>query len=287
MYFVADAPSFTDNLTAWATLGLFLATALTLVAVSTIAVQGTRRDERNRAADKKEADDRFEKERVDAAQRLNEQRELDAAQRTQDREEADRRLLEEREAADKRLLKEREIGERRVIEERAFATAERLHERQAERAAVLLGYVALFRSRLILIEANDAFVPGRPAWTKLAEVTEALVSGAHVDAPLLGDAEVEKRYRTLVHLFLSVRANGSVVTPGKTVGDLRNYAKFVKLSLIALVNGAELPQNDGQECPILKRIPGDGALWNPTHITQARLDEDTLDPLDPQFRPLP
>ncbi|MEY9860557.1 hypothetical protein ABH935_006194 [Catenulispora sp. GAS73] len=215
-------------------------------------------------SDKQEADERFERERV----------------------EAERRLTEERAAANERLLEEREIAERRVVEEREFATAERLHERQAGRAAVLLGYVALLRRNLPLIEERNAREAPSPTWVTLEEVARELVSGAHVDAPMLGNAEVEERYRTLVHLFLSVRQKDCEVTPGKTVGDLRNYAKFVKLSLIALVEGTELPKNEGQKHPHLASS-GDRAQWHPSHIPPDFDDEATLDPHDPQFRPLP
>lgn len=264
MKLIADAPSFTDSLTAWSTLGLAALTFVTVVTAIAIAARGNKRDDRLRQADKQAADERF----------------------TMARDEAEARLIDEREAAEKRLLEERAIAEQRVQDERTFATAERIHERQAQRAAVLLEYVASLRQNLAIFEHKSQHVLPNQVSKSLAELLDMLTAGTHIDAPLLGNAEVEERYRTLVHLVLSITAPDFKVTPERTVNNLRNYAKFVKLSLIALVDGTELPKNEGHAHPYLG-ITMDNSLWYPSHMTPEYMEESNLDPNDPHFKPLP
>ena len=69
----------------------------------------------------------------------------------------------------------------------------------------------------------------------------------------------------------------------RTAGDLRNYAKFVRLSLRALVDGEPLPVAGHNPYPQLTRGP-DGVQWHPSAVPNLWQDESDLDPMDPQFR---
>lgn len=283
MYVLADAAA---DKTATGTIWLAIATgALVLVTIGVTFWQNYR-DSRLRKQDKELADKQAADERVRTDARLAEQRALDDQRRVEDRQAADLRLVDERDAGAKQLQEEREIAERRITEERVFAASERVRERQSQRAASLMERVAKLRTDLHLVRNMKSLTESAGERVERDYLRNFLVYGAHVDAPLLGNVEVEKRYRNLVHLVLTLTDDQTEVTDGN-VRDLRNYAKFVKLSLIALVDGTEIPKNKGPEVPFVQRAYGDGATWHPTSIPANWDDESSLDPNDPHFRQLP
>lgn len=282
MYVLADAAA---DKTATGTIWLAIATgALVLVTIGVTICQNYR-DNRLRKQDKEAADKQAADGRARTDAQLAEQRALDEQRRAEDRQAAELRLTDEREAAAKRLQEEREIAERRIAEERAFAAGERVRERQAQRAASLLARVAQLRAGLPLVRSPKQYAGANLLKAEVESLLKTLVEGAHIDAPLLGNTEVEKRYRNLVHLVISLANNPD--TSDGNLRDLRNYAKFVKLSLIALVDGTEIPRTDGPEVPFVQRAYNDGSTWHPTHIPANWDDESSLDPFDPHFKPLP
>jgi hypothetical protein len=206
--------------------------------------------------------------------------------RQEERKNANEQLENERKQADQRLKDERLIAEDRIRDEREFAARERVRDRQAVRAGVLLGRVANLRLNLRLLWSFQGPTP--ESFAKWDAALDALLAnlkeGAHVDAPLLGHKVVAERYTNLVRLML---AQGSVEAPAENISDLRNYAKFVKLSLIALVDGADIPSLESESVPRVHRIPGDGELWHPNPIPPGWDSEDYLDPDDPRYQDLP
>jgi hypothetical protein len=98
----------------------------------------------------------------------------------------------------------------------------------------------------------------------------------------------EENLALKANLVRLVLALGNVVTPTQqNVGDLRNYAKLVKLSLIALVDGTKVPSQESESMPRINRMPGDGVLWHPNPVPPGWDIEEGLDPDDPQYRDLP
>ena len=251
-----DPPKWTEVDGFWVALITAAATVATVIAAVCIAVHG------NTVADR----------------RLKEERAL-----------ADRRLVDQAADARQQLEEERAIAERRILEERAFATAERLHERQTAAAAVLLEYIGDLAPHLWQIpntatamRAMPATLNGHPL--ESAAPVDNLVRGAKVQALLLGNPELAARYRRLVHLVLTAANHTDRQFEQRTIGDLRNYSKFVRLSLQALVDGRPLPDPGADAYPHLKRTL-DKALWHPTNVPVGWDEEADLDPHDVQFRP--
>lgn len=281
MYVLADAAA---NETATGTIWLAIATGSLVLVTIGVTIWQNYRDSRLRKQDKAAADKQAADERARTDARLAEERARDEQLRTEDRQAAEYRLADEREAAARRLQEEREIAERRIADERAFAASERVRERQAQRAGTLLACVAQLREDLPIVRHSKELSPATLA--KRTRLVSTLIRGAHVDAPLLGNAEVERRYRNLVHLINSLTDDVNEPTNGNLL-DLRNYAKFVKLSLIALVDGTEIPHTDEPQVPFVQRAYNDGSTWHPTHTSANWDDESALDPLDPHFNSLP
>ncbi|MEY9859746.1 hypothetical protein ABH935_005379 [Catenulispora sp. GAS73] len=202
---------------------------------------------------------------------------------------ADRRLVDQAADARHQLEEERSIAERRIIEERAFATAERLHERQTAAAAVLLEYLGDLAPLLWQIPNTATAMGAMPATLNLRPLesidpVKNLVRGAKVQALLLGNQELAARYRRLVHLVLTAAHNTDRQFAQRTIGDLRNYSKFVRLSLQALVDGRPLPDPGVDTYPNLRRSL-DKTLWHPINVPLGWDEEAELDPHDVQFRP--
>ncbi|WP_143448912.1 hypothetical protein [Kineosporia sp. A_224] len=112
----------------------------------------------------------------------------------------------------------------------------------------------------------------------------ALQKSARVDAIMIARPEIAARYRTLAHLVLTAYEMELVQddVQVRIAGDLRNYAKYVRLSLHALIDGSEIPPD---EIPPRLERSRDGGHWHPTNVPPNWAAEADLDPTDPQYRP--
>jgi len=274
---LADDPKWTDQWTAYGTVGLAVVTVLGLG----LSLWGERRA--RKIGDK----------------RLREEQE---------------RAQEDREAAEQRLREEREESDRRIREERAAADHRQLRERQIKNATELLHRIADLHPYLPVLPLLRGHRSSRdPFADRLAECRDAVLSlqrGAETEVHALHNRQAAELYRTYVQLVLAVREGSwaqqldQLKHPelgqaqeklcARIEGDLRRFALYVRLWLEVLIEGDEIPQDvlgplasvGSPSIPVLGNPPEYGAFWNPQSIPPRWYDYLQLDPGDPQFRPL-
>lgn len=281
-----SGPAWTDVLTAVGTVVAgFAAAAGLLIAI------------RSANYERKHAEARLVRQTKEADERLT--RELNAAQEQfqQERAAADERFQQERAAADKRSQLELEVE-----------TDRRTKQRRVEAAASLLRHVAGVMVRVdTLWGARHLSSPfyghgyivltdrGETEAALCLRAVEALRHGAYTDARLIGDKPLADRYRTFLKLVLTV-THGELDDlmernqgwKDRTTGDLRNYGKFVMISLQRFIDGETLPQpGQSDPFPLLTRNVNGNEQWEPSDDTDLRewSDESDLDPADPRFKP--
>lgn len=270
----ADAPKLTDELTAWGTVGLAAVTVVALIVTIVLA----RRD------------------RNDARERLEaEQRRAEA-----DRADSDRRLREEREAADQRLRDERALADLRQVRERQIANASAL----IQRISTLVPHIE--------VAAHPPMIDPRQKTSAQAECDLAIRSlqeGARTEALALSNPAATKLYMTLTHLVVSARsgkwveqlterAGGHLVPEQRTAArdrvarDLRNFARYVRLWIAALIDGAEIPEDvlgpfESAGSPLVPILGAESHSpgWAPQSFPPRWNEDQQVDPDDPQFRP--
>lgn len=236
---------------AWTAIGTVALAAATFVALA-YTIFTTRRDRRQAASD-----------RLDAAQRLSD---------------------------------ERDAGDRRLRQERDYAESLRRRERQADNAQVLIQRVAGLQPFL-------ATVPG--TWLRRDQLlgpgvryrgdeecraaVDTLRHGAWAETAMLGRgdaaAEAAARYRSLVRLVEDL-AHRHLTGPGgdRDVRALRNYARWVRISLVMLAEDGTVPPIAGgsPEVP-LPGLAEDMPAWLPHPVPSGWTDEPD-DDLKPRAR---
>lgn len=258
---VDSSPRWTDVWTAWGTVAL--AGATLLLATVTVGVYFADRVRSNKIL-------RSDRRRAEA-----------------DRRTAMRRLQDERTQAAERLHEEREIAERRLSAEREWAATQRRRERQIEAAGELLEYMADLPGWLVWIPGaslpHGAF-PGGEYSMAAVETMRGLQRGAWTAAMKLDHPEGAERYRNLVHLVLTVAKHAPSDHRDRDVHDLRNYTRWVRITLRELINTGDVPHIDDHErIPKLDRkndIP-----WFPSNPVPPGWHEDIeTDDADVRFR---
>jgi hypothetical protein len=259
----ASGPSLADWLTAGGTVLLALITAITLIATVRITKADRRHDTKIRAEDRAEAKKvldgehaRAEHDRADAAQRLDEEREL-ARQRLQD--------------------------------ERDHAEKTRRRERQADNAYMLIQRIAAVLPYLDNVPGTwirrDRQAGGRaPGVRYLGEeecraAVDTLRQGAWAETIMLGRDhaadEAAARYRCLAKLIESLARSQQAAKPERErdVRTVRNYARWVRISLGMLAEDGSVPQIHGgsAQSPLLGLA--DMPAWLPDPLPPGWLDE--------------
>lgn len=237
----------------WTAIGTVALAAATFVALA-YTIHTTRTDRRQAAAD-----------RLDAAQRLRD---------------------------------EREAGERRLREERDHAEAQRRRERQADSAQALLQRVAVLQPYVETIPGTwlrRSRLPGLVVRQEQDEECRAAIDtlrhGAWAETAMLGRgdaaAEAATRYRSLVKLVEDLarsRLDGAVTD--RDVRALRNYARWVRISLAVLAEDGTVPPIAGgsPEVP-LPGLAEHMPPWLPHPVPPGWTDEPDDDPAPRPIRP--
>ncbi|MBI4943974.1 MAG: hypothetical protein HY830_24805 [Actinobacteria bacterium] len=203
----------------------------------------------------------------------------------------------DRKAADARLRAERADGERRLVEEREFLLHSAKREREIGYSGAMLDRIDDLQRCLDTLpcagpslssrKSAASMAPTNRYHAKLESSQAAVISlqkSARVDAVMLGRPEITARYRTLAHLVLTAYEMELVPDDVKSriAGDLRNFSKYVRLSLQALIDDTEIPP---EEIPPRLDRSRDGGHWHPTNVPPNWAAEADLDPTDPQYRP--
>jgi hypothetical protein len=242
---IADGPNLTDWLTAGGTVLLALITAVTLI----VTVRITRADRRH--------DDKI---------------------RAEDRAESTRRLQQEREASDQRLREEREHAEQK-----------RRRERQADTAYVLVQRIAALQPYLGTVPGTMSralFSGFGPTVRQLHDdecraAIDTLRHGTWAEASVLGPgdaaAAAADRYRYLVKLVDDL-ANNEPTEAERAVRTLRNYATWVRISLIMLAEDGAVPPIYGESAKFpLLRPAQHMPVWLPNPLPLRWVDEADAD----------
>jgi len=208
---------------------------------------------------------------------------------------ADRRqAAADRRDAAQRLRDEREAGERRLRAERDHAEALRRRERQADSAQALLQRVAALQPYLEVIPGtwlrrNPPLGPvvRHQHDEECRAAIDTLRHGAWAETAMLGRgdaaAEAATRYRSLVKLVEDL-ARRHLEGPGgdRDVRALRNYARWVRISLAALAeDGAVPPIAGGSAAVPLPGLADHMPAWLPHPLPPGWTDDpdDDLEPL--------
>jgi hypothetical protein len=192
----------------------------------------------------------------------------------------------ERSAANERLLLERQQADDRLRDEREHADRARFLERQSFAVAALLDRIAeiqIAANELVGVDAGYPIKSGRQGHAQ--DVLASLQRAAHTEALMLGDEDAASRVHVLVRLALSAaRYDGGASEERKRwVGDLRNYAIYVRLTLKGLLDGQPIGDPGTPQYPNLLRTH-DQSLWVPTNTPANWSDAVQTDPEHPQFR---
>lgn len=133
-------------------------------------------------------------------------------------------------------------------------------------------------------EDNPGFV--RQEAARLLEAREAarsIVEGGHSEVWGLGDARAVKQYRNLANLVESL--TNSFGRQDREVQDLRRYALWVRVSLENLTETGKSLDPGIPPYPDPTRKLENGMLWQPSNPPQAWQDAIQREPGDPAYIP--
>lgn len=157
--------------------------------------------------------------------------------------------------AEKRLEDERAAGEQRIRDERAHADEVRRRDRQIANAAGLVARVAELQAFMTGVPGSSlrAERPSMSAHSRnmadeeTLHAVSSLRHGAWTEAAMLGTSAAAEaaaeRYRTLVRLV--DEAARTHPFPDRDLVTLRNYARWVLISLRTLAENETVPPNPG------------------------------------------
>lgn len=263
----AAGPSLADWLTAGGTVLLALITAVTLIVTVRITRADRRHDDKIRAEDRAQAATVLGEERARA-----ERDRADAAQRLQD---------------------ERELAAQRLRDERDHAEKTRRHERRSDNADALIQRIATLQPYLAVVPGvwirRDRGPGGHEQGVRylrddgcLAAV-DTLLHGVWAETTMLGRDDVgavaAARYRYLVKLVEDL-ARHRPEKPKRDVRTLRNYARWVRISLRELAEDGAVPPIYGgsPEFPLLG-LAEEMPPWLPHPLPPGWTDELDHDPV--------
>ncbi|WP_159048597.1 hypothetical protein [Streptomyces sp. NRRL F-4489] len=145
-----------------------------------------------------------------------------------------------------------------------LARAERERERSAEAARRLLERLADLYDWLPSLPdvATDQPALSPRARRNCITALQSIRRGMHTDLFLISGMPVRDRYRTLVKLAYDAGWRGlGHAHRERHIRDVRNYLRYVQLTLEAVVDGTQLPEYASP--PVLER-PGSEAWLPPT-----------------------
>ncbi len=148
-----------------------------------------------------------------------------------------------------------------------LARAEREHERASVAASQLLERLATFYAWLPSLPDVSEETPRLSAHARdqCHAAMESLRRGMLTELFSVGQTEVRARYRALVKLAYDAGWRGvGCEYPERLVRDVRNYLRYVQLSLEAVIDGASLPEH--VDPPVLDRPEGD--IWVPPQVPE-------------------
>lgn len=148
-----------------------------------------------------------------------------------------------------------------------LARAEREHERASVAASRLLERLAAFYAWLPSLPDVAEGTPRLSAHARdqCRAAMEELRRGMMTELFSIGQTEVRARYRALVKLTHDAGRRGvGRENPERLVRDVRDYLRYVQLSLEAVIDGTPLPEH--VDPPVLDRAEGD--VWIPPHVPE-------------------
>jgi len=146
-----------------------------------------------------------------------------------------------------------------------LARVERERERASVAASQLLERLATFYAWLPSLPDVSEETPRLSvhARDQCRAAMETVRRGMLTELFSIGQTEVRARYRTLVRLAHDAGWRGvGREHPERLVRDIRNYLRYVQLSLEAVIDGVPLPEH--VDPPVLDRAEGD--IWLPPHV---------------------
>jgi hypothetical protein len=241
-----------DALTAIGTLALAVVTLLTLA----YAIWTTRRERRQAASDREDAEKRLEAERMAGDQRLRSQQDHEAKMRRRDRQ---------------------------------IANVAALVARVADIRAHLSDVPGIY-SRAGFASIGTSITAHHPSDPETLAAISSLEHGAWAEAAMLGTSEAAEkaagRYRTLARLVDEAASEFSSAYD-RDLKSLRNYARWVLLSLRMLAEDETVPPFSEGAPPYPMLGLGDGMpVWRPDPIP-VRWDAPEVDvpvPVSSGFR---
>lgn len=208
-----------------------------------------------------------------------------------------RQATRDRLAAEARLKDERAASEQRIRDERAHADEVRRRERQIASASGLVRRIAELQACMSVVPGSSrrarfgesGFGPSAPQPSLRVQgdergraAIESLRHGAWTEAAMLGAGEAAEtaveRYRSLIRL-VDEAALGDGSIPDRDVDTLRNYARWVRISLRMLAENETVPPIYGgsAEFPLLS-LADHMPAWQPNPIPPGWDGEAEVDP---------